>query len=206
MTCWWKLTKSIKYLKNFYFGHLLKAHFILILSDIWSILRLSLHKLLAFLEWRNKTNPPLLLLVMAWSRSTWYWTICILPQTNQCFHSSWQNSALACSLQVAFLLYTAKAFLNVHINKISSLSEVFLSCFKTVINMTNNLNRASFFVYCQCAFGCSAGVGRTGTYVALDYLLNQAKAEGVVNVFECLKEMRSRRPCMIQTVVRVVLV
>ena len=45
----------------------------------------------------------------------------------------------------------------------------------------------------------SAGVGRTGTYIALDYLLDQAAKENVVDMFECTKEMRSRRPCMIQT-------
>ena len=45
----------------------------------------------------------------------------------------------------------------------------------------------------------SAGVGRTGTYIALDYLLDQAAIENVVDMFECTKEMRSRRPCMIQT-------
>ena len=45
----------------------------------------------------------------------------------------------------------------------------------------------------------SAGVGRTGTYIALDYLLDQAAGENVVDMFECTKEMRARRPCMIQT-------
>ncbi|XP_067938626.1 receptor-type tyrosine-protein phosphatase epsilon-like [Watersipora subatra] len=46
---------------------------------------------------------------------------------------------------------------------------------------------------------CSAGVGRTGTIIALDYLLAQAKAELKVDVYKCVKQMRKRRPYMIQT-------
>ncbi|KAF6027767.1 hypothetical protein EB796_013924 [Bugula neritina] len=47
---------------------------------------------------------------------------------------------------------------------------------------------------------CSAGVGRTGTYVALDYLLQQAKSESVINPYSFVKGMRLRRPMMIQSV------
>jgi len=46
---------------------------------------------------------------------------------------------------------------------------------------------------------CSAGVGRTGTFIALDYLLEQAKAEGVVDVLHCVRRMRHTRVSMIQT-------
>ncbi|XP_048248466.1 cell death abnormality protein 1-like isoform X2 [Haliotis rufescens] len=46
---------------------------------------------------------------------------------------------------------------------------------------------------------CSAGVGRTGTFIALDYLIAQAKAEGAVDVCECIVKLRHQRMDLIQT-------
>ncbi|XP_046337962.2 receptor-type tyrosine-protein phosphatase mu-like [Haliotis rufescens] len=46
---------------------------------------------------------------------------------------------------------------------------------------------------------CSAGVGRTGTWIALDYLIEQAKAEGAVDVFACIVQLRHQRMNVIQT-------
>jgi len=47
----------------------------------------------------------------------------------------------------------------------------------------------------------SAGVGRTGAFMAVDCLLDQAEAEGVVDVFTLTNLMRKDRINMIQTVV-----
>ncbi|XP_048256549.1 uncharacterized protein LOC124123226 isoform X2 [Haliotis rufescens] len=46
---------------------------------------------------------------------------------------------------------------------------------------------------------CSAGIGRTGTYIAVDSLIDQARGEGVVDVFGYVSAMRGQRKNMIQT-------
>ncbi|XP_052763723.1 receptor-type tyrosine-protein phosphatase S-like [Mya arenaria] len=46
---------------------------------------------------------------------------------------------------------------------------------------------------------CSAGVGRTGTYIALDILTNEGEAEGAIDIPGCVLNMRQNRPNMIQT-------
>ena len=48
----------------------------------------------------------------------------------------------------------------------------------------------------------SAGVGRTGTFIALDYLTQQAAAESAVDIKACVYLMRTQRMKMIQTLVR----
>ena len=52
--------------------------------------------------------------------------------------------------------------------------------------------------------GCpySAGVGRTGTFVALLRLLQQLEEEQMVDVFNTVYILRLHRPLMIQTPVR----
>jgi len=45
---------------------------------------------------------------------------------------------------------------------------------------------------------CSAGVGRSGTFIALDSLLQHIKHNDYVNIFELVYEMRKSRACMVQ--------
>ena len=48
---------------------------------------------------------------------------------------------------------------------------------------------------------CSAGVGRTGTFILLDSMLERIKKEDTVNVYEFLLNMRAKRALMVQSLV-----
>ena len=48
---------------------------------------------------------------------------------------------------------------------------------------------------------CSAGVGRTGTFILLDSMLERLTIEDTITVYELLKEMRKKRVFMVQTLV-----
>ena len=47
------------------------------------------------------------------------------------------------------------------------------------------------------------GAGRTGCYIVLDVMLDMAECEGVVDIYNCVKTLCSRRINMIQTEVSV---
>nr|XP_022304858.1 uncharacterized protein LOC111111943 isoform X3 [Crassostrea virginica]XP_022304859.1 uncharacterized protein LOC111111943 isoform X3 [Crassostrea virginica] len=61
------------------------------------------------------------------------------------------------------------------------------------VTSTANQNKVATVVH------CSAGVGRTGTYIALDALYQEGKKTGKVKVAEFVRKMRENRMTMVQT-------
>ena len=45
----------------------------------------------------------------------------------------------------------------------------------------------------------SAGVGRTGTFICIDYVLEQVKKENMVDIAGAINKMRHQRMLMVQT-------
>ncbi|XP_071560755.1 tyrosine-protein phosphatase Lar isoform X5 [Temnothorax nylanderi] len=46
---------------------------------------------------------------------------------------------------------------------------------------------------------CSAGVGRTGVFITLSIVLERMQYEGVVDIFQTVRILRTQRPAMVQT-------
>lgn len=57
-------------------------------------------------------------------------------------------------------------------------------------------------VTCSFLFLFSAGVGRTGTFIAIDRLIYQIENENMVDVYGIVYDLRMHRPLMVQTEVR----
>lgn len=68
-----------------------------------------------------------------------------------------------------------------------------LLSFRKKVNQYRTFNEAPVVVH------CSAGIGRTGAYILLDNLLEQADAEGVVDVVGQLAAMRQSRMNVVET-------
>ena len=51
---------------------------------------------------------------------------------------------------------------------------------------------------CVCVCVCSAGVGRTGTLVTIDRVLDQIAKEGTVDIAGVIQHLRSQRMKMVQ--------
>ena len=50
---------------------------------------------------------------------------------------------------------------------------------------------------------CSAGVGRTGTFITIDHVLEQLGKENVVDISGVINKIRHQRMKLVQTVVSV---
>lgn len=46
---------------------------------------------------------------------------------------------------------------------------------------------------------CSAGCGRTGCYIVVDMMLDMAREEGVIDIYNTVTDLRNRRVNMVQT-------
>ena len=51
---------------------------------------------------------------------------------------------------------------------------------------------------------CSAGVGRTGTFITLDSMMERIKTEDSINIFEFVSNLRKQRVLMVQTSVKLI--
>ncbi|XP_064626440.1 receptor-type tyrosine-protein phosphatase T-like [Lineus longissimus] len=68
----------------------------------------------------------------------------------------------------------------------------------SLLNFRANVLKETEYGKAPILVHCSAGVGRTGTFIAIDYLIRQGKAEKKVNFYECVRKMREQRPNMVQ--------
>ena len=72
----------------------------------------------------------------------------------------------------------------------------------SMINFIRRVRRSHpYSNTCTMVVHCSAGVGRTGTFITLDYMLERIKTENSLNIFEFVTGLRKQRVLMVQTLV-----
>ena len=72
----------------------------------------------------------------------------------------------------------------------------------SMLKFVRRVRRATSPTHGPVVIHCSAGVGRTGTFIAIDVMLQKMSAKESLNVQEFVCRMRAQRAYMIQTSVR----
>lgn len=72
----------------------------------------------------------------------------------------------------------------------------FYPCHCCCSNSCNSVDLFCLFVFVSFS---SAGVGRTGTFIVIDAIIDMMHAEQKVDVFEFVSRIRNQRPQMVQT-------
>ena len=72
----------------------------------------------------------------------------------------------------------------------------------SMLKFVRCVRRATSPTHGPVVIHCSAGVGRTGTFIAIDVMLQKMAAKESLNVQEFVCRMRAQRAYMIQTSVR----
>ncbi|XP_069963810.1 phosphatidylinositol phosphatase PTPRQ isoform X4 [Bactrocera oleae] len=68
-----------------------------------------------------------------------------------------------------------------------------------LINFIRKIRSHGLSSYSPTVIHCSAGVGRTGTFIALDIIMQRLKYEFKINIYETVKKLRFQRMKMVQT-------
>ncbi|KAL9898387.1 protein tyrosine phosphatase 52F isoform 2-T5 [Glossina fuscipes fuscipes] len=68
-----------------------------------------------------------------------------------------------------------------------------------LINFVRKVKSEKKPSYSPIVVHCSAGVGRTGTYIGLDIIMQRLKNESKINIYETVKKLRFQRMKMVQT-------
>lgn len=132
--------------------------------------------------------------IMLQDKKTWYWHVIwfnifwyffVSVSVNCCYLGLWRWHPARSNRTAS----TSPAWFLVHVqSKKETLSHVIIFDKHLTI-------RLLFFLF-------SVGAGRTGCYIVLDVMLDMAECEGVVDIYNCVKTLCSRRINMIQTEVQ----